>query len=79
METPAIQNNLQAIITSSKRTIIDVARSLGVSRQCVHSMTSGRRYPNIATAAVIAKELGCDIGDIYSIKCNPTVDTPGEQ
>lgn len=45
----------------------DLAQRVGVKRQAIYDMESGRYTPNTALALRMARELGCRVEDLFSI------------
>jgi molybdate-binding protein/DNA-binding XRE family transcriptional regulator len=43
----------------------DLARQLGVTRQALHAIESGRYLPNVALALRLARALGCRVEDLF--------------
>lgn len=46
----------------------DLAERVGVKRQAIYDMESGRYLPNTALALRIAKEIGCRVEDLFALE-----------
>jgi putative molybdopterin biosynthesis protein len=60
--------NLKSIRKSRRITQGELAAQVGVKRQAIYDMESGKYVPNTALALRLAKELGCNVEDLFIIR-----------
>ncbi len=73
--------NLRAARKTKGFSQSELAELVGVKRQAIYNMESGRYVPNIQVALLLAKVLGCRVKDLFSIvlSSGETAETlPGE-
>ena len=59
--------NLKAARKTKGLSQSELAGAIGVKRQAIYDMESGRYVPNTHLALLLAKELGCRVEDLFSI------------
>jgi putative molybdopterin biosynthesis protein len=59
--------NLKSARKTKKLSQIELAQRVGIKRQAVYDMESGRYVPNTALALRLAKELGCKVEDLFAL------------
>ena len=59
--------NLKSIRKASGLSQSELAERVGVKRQAVYDMETGRYVPNTALALRIAKELGCRVETLFAL------------
>ena len=60
-----MRNRLRALRAECSWTQTDLADALGVSRQSVHAIESGKYDPSLPLAFRIARLFGCKIEDVF--------------
>lgn len=75
--------NLKEIRTGKKITQSQLATLVGIKRQAIYDLESGRYLPNTSVAIGLARVLNCRIEDIFYERSQPLcpvvlVDSPGE-
>lgn len=61
-----MKNRLKELRLNGKLTQSELADALGVSRQTIHSIESGKYDPSLPLAFKIARLLGASIEDVFS-------------
>ncbi len=61
-----MKNRLKELRLNGKLTQSELADALGVSRQTIHSIESGKYDPSLPLAFKIAHLLGASIEDVFS-------------
>ncbi len=59
--------NLKAARKAKELSQSELAELVGVKRQAIYDMESGRYVPNTQVALLLAKVLGCRVEDLFSI------------
>ena len=66
-----MRTRIQEVAHERGRTVMELARQLGLYRSNLSAMDAGRRTPSLRLLARISEALGCSVGDLVEVHHGP--------
>lgn len=66
-----MRTRIQEVAHERGRTVMELARQLGLHRSNLSAMDAGRRTPSLGLLARLAEELDCGVGDLLEVRRGP--------